>query len=40
MERKKQAIISYVLNNGHNIDIENHDQLAQWRMSAYSFAGI
>ena len=37
---KKQAIISYVLNNGHNIDIENHDQLAQWRMSAYSFAGI
>ena len=37
---KKQEIISYVLNLGQTVDINNTDQLAYWRMNAYGFAGI
>ena len=40
MERKKHAIISYVIENGINVDIDNAQQLALWRIKSYIFSGV
>ena len=37
---QKQEIISYVMENGIGVNINDHNDLANWRMNAYSFAGI